>query len=281
MRITMTNRYDPITGAMLNERVRQVFGFSFQDWFDKGQWTEQYEVYSIIEDGRMRACVGLYKTDLVIQGKTVRTHQIGAVTTAPDCRMQGCQCAIFEHIFTRYPDVPAFLHANDTVTRFYPRLGFRRVWEGQPMLEARIDNPVEPLKLHLGDSALERALDRRGPLSAVLDAAGTRTVQVFHQLTDYGDANYFLPELGVVVIAKQDGDTLFLADVLSEEPISFELLRGALPFQGVRRVEFGFCPDLLGVQPEWETIRGDDEALFVRGDWALPTSFRMPVTSRT
>lgn len=281
MNITMMNHYEPAHGAMLNERMTEAFGFSFADWFALGQWTEQYEVYSIIDGGRILSNVGVYKTELLVRGQSIQALQIGGVATAADCRGRGYLRRIMEHIFQKYPETPAFLHANDSVTQFYPRFGFRRVWEGKPTVTVSLDNDILPIKLRLSDERISRAMAARGVYSNVLDCVGTQTVQVFHQLMDCGDDTYLLPDLDAVVIAKQRGDQLMISDVMASRRISLDALCAHLPFAGVRRIEFGFCPDWLSAEPDWARIESDDEALFVRGDLALPDKFRFPVTSLT
>ena len=98
---------------------------------------------------------------------------------------------------------------------------------------------------------------------------------------EYGEDIYFLPELDVVAIAQQDGNRLFLADVIAKKPISFDQLKRSLPFEGIATVEFGFCPDWLGVEPMWISQNMNDEPFFIKGNWNLPKNFRFPVMSDT
>ncbi|MCL1983539.1 MAG: hypothetical protein FWG53_10720 [Clostridiales bacterium] len=74
----------------------------------------------------------------------------------------------------------------------------------------------------------------------------TQSVQIFHLLMDYADG----------------------------------LIR-ELPFSGVELVEFGFCPDWLGINPRWEQVDWDKEPFFLKGDWNLPEVFRFPAMSAT
>ncbi|MCL1786888.1 MAG: hypothetical protein FWG38_02775, partial [Defluviitaleaceae bacterium] len=92
---------------------------------------------------------------------------------------------------------------------------------------------------------------------------------------------YYLPPCQAVVVATQKDDRLFVADVLSQRPITFEQLAAALPFAGVRTVAFGFSPDWLGVTPTWTPNNMQTDPFFVRGDCALPEKFCFPTTSTT
>lgn len=281
MEIHVQNHYEKWHADQLNERMREAFGFSFERWFGMGLWRDNYEIYSVIEDGRMLSCVGVYKQPLLISGQKVDALQIGAVTTRADCRARGYSRAIMERIFEVYPDTPAFLHANDTVTGFYPRFGFRRVIESVPTLEAAIDNHIERIVLHPCDEALANALDSRGAYSGALDAMHTQSVQIFNMLENDARTILSIPALDAVVIASQQHDKLLLHDAIAKSSFPFVELAKHLPFCGVRQIEFGFTPDWLSVSPAWSPITDDDSALFVRGNLPLPDHFRIPVTSVT
>ena len=51
--------------------------------------------------------------------------------------------------------------------------------------------------------------------------------------------------------------------------------------EGTDIVEFGFCPDWLGVNPMWIPLSMRDELFFIRGDWRLPNNYRFPAMSET
>ena len=71
------------------------------------------------------------------------------------------------------------------------------------------------------------------------------------------------------------GDTLLLHELLCDRPVDWETLAARLPFRNIRRVEFGFPPDRLGVEFDWETPP-EPEHLFLRGGWDLPENFCIP-----
>ena len=102
---------------------------------------------------------------------------------------------------------------------------------------------------------------------------------MFHLLLDYPDSIYRLPGCDVLAVVKQQGDRLFIADIIASEPVMFEAVRRELPFAGIHRVEFGFCPDWLGVSPEWNPAGTNH--YFIRGEWNLPENFRFPILSET
>lgn len=273
MQIHMQNRNDLTYEALFDDLIRTSFGFSFKPWFEQKLWDKRYESYSVIENGKMLSNICIYKVDLLVMGKLTRAHQFGGVTTRAEARGKGYSRMLMEHIESEYPDTPAFLSANPSVIDFYPRFGFRQVPRSKPFLEVCIDNsPGEAVRLSSCDPFAIEMIHSRGAYSGVLDAVNTQPIARFHLLIDYEDGIYHLPKCGAIAIAEQREDTLFLADVIAREPIPFEAVARELPFEGIRRVEFGFCPDWLGVAPEWEHVEmvSDPDPGFIRGDIELP-----------
>ncbi len=282
MKITTNYYSNPEYEAMYDDLIKETFGFSFAPWFERKLWDERYESYSIIENGRMLSNISIFKTNLLVVGKPVRAHQYGAVATRKSWRGKGLSRVIMEHINSLYPDVPAFLSANPSVLDFYPRFGFRRVTEYRPALDAKIDNPTAPIiMLKPDDEAVQSAIQNRTAYSSLVDSVNTQSVQMFHLLLEYTDAIYHLPKSDVVVVAEQTDEKLFVADVISDKPLKWSDIAAELPFVGVQRIEFGFCPDWLGVNAAWEPISGDGDPFFIKGSLELPERFIFPITSRT
>jgi len=279
--IVLTNKNDADYERMFDAFINEVFGFSFAPWFAEKVWDERYESYSIIQDNRILSNACIYKTDMLVGGQTIRANQFGAVATRESERGKGLSRMIISHILSLYPDTPAFLYANPNVTEFYPLFGFRRVNTYRPVIAAEINNPIGSAKTLSPKEVLSDSFKGRGVFSGVVDDTNTQPIQAFHLLLDYARRIYYLPDCGAVVVAEQESDRLFLADVITKQPIAFETLRKELPFTGVKYVEFGFCPDWLGIEPCWEPVDAEKEPFFIRGDWTLPDKFRFPVMSVT
>ena len=250
-------------------------------WLERKLWDTRYESHAIVEDGRMLSNICLYKTDMLVSGKPIRVHQLGGVATRKEARGQGLSRALMEHVLGLSPNIPVFLGANPSVLEFYPRFGFRPVQLHRPELETAVDNAVTPVRLSPDDPRVSRMLKANALRSGVLESLNTQPVQMFHLLLDYPDDIYYLRESDALVVASAKQERLFIAGVMAERPTAFEQIRKELPFSGIRRVEFGFCPDGLGVSPQWVPMDGEAEPYFVRGDWSLPEHFRFPALSET
>jgi len=267
---------------MFDTLMTEVYGFSFSPWLERKLWDERYESYSFIRDGKMLSNVCIYKTDLLIRGERVRAHQIGAVATLEGERGKSLSRTLIEHILGAYPGTPAFLYAGADVLNFYPRFGFQRKYTYRPVLGASINNKTENAVKYLPDDAFVQKMLYGGRVySDLADAMNMQSVQMFRLLMSYTDNIYFLPGCGALVVARQKDDKLFIADVITEKPLAFDILCNELPFNGVELVEFGFCPDWLGAVPRWERMDWDREPVFFFGDWELPEIFRFPVLSAT
>jgi len=271
----MNNKNDAAYQAMFDDLIQDVFGFSFAPWFAFNPWDDRYESYSIIENGKMLANVCIYKCDLLVNGQPMRAHQLGAVATRKNQRGRGLARVLTEHVLSKYPTTPAYLHANPGVVDFYPRFGFRQVKSFCPGTPVLIDNPnITPIKCAPGDILFPT----KCATSKILDSVNNQPIKRFHLLMSYSNCIYRLPKCGAIVIAAQEKNELFLADIISHKPIVFHDLIKELPFGGVEYVEFGFNPDWLGVEPQWEE---SDDLVFVQGHWDLPQFFRFPALSET
>jgi len=281
MIISMNNSCDPIYTVAYDELIKEVFNFSFQPWVERRLWDERYESYSFIKNGKMLSNVSIYKTDMLINCQPVRAHQFGAVATRADERGKGLSRQLMEYVLEKYPNIPVFLGANQNVTNFYPLFGFKPVQTFRPIIDIEINNPTrEWIKCHPDDDVIQKALYRETVYSDILDSINTQPVKFCQMLTNPRFKNniWFSPSHELVVVARQEKQSLFISDVISQKPIRFESLAQGLPFTGVKHVEFEFNPDWMGVNPEWKPL---DEPYFIKGNWNLPEHFRFPALSET
>jgi len=292
MTITMNNKNNPTYEAMLNTLVQEVFGFSFQPWFEYELWDENYESYSIIENGKMLSNVCIFKYELLVCGEKVHAMQFGAVATAKNARGRGLSRLLMEHILQLYPDRPAYLAANPSVIDFYPKFGFRQVQTYRPTLrhcdhachcglDPQSGQFSSAIKLDIDDEIVTNALQTRGAFSNLVDCTNASSIQMFHLIMQYHNSIYHLPQSNAIVIAQQTDNKLFLVDVISKNKITLDEILTWLPFTGIDIIEFGFCPDWLSVTPNWTPTDMAHDPFFIRGNWNLPEKFRFPATSET
>ena len=300
MTVTMNNKNNPAYQALFDALIQEVFGFSFQPWFEYELWDSNYESYSIIENGCMLSNVCIYKSDLLVLGQKFRAMQFGAVATAKSARGRGLSRMLMQHILQKYPDTPAYLAANAGVVDFYPKFGFRQVQTYRATLALPNSTPYHPgptpchpgldpgssqlssaTKLHIDDERITNALQTRATFSNLIDCTNAQSIQMFHLIMLYSNAIYHLPHSNTIVIAQQTGSKLFLADIISQNPVTLDQILAALPFTGIETIQFGFCPDFLSVTPTWAPTDLARDPFFIRGNWNLPEKFCFPATSET
>ena len=281
MEITVSKQNNHEYEVLFDDLIREVFGFSFHTWLEHQLWDERYESYSIINDGVMLANLCVFKTEMMVLEKRFLAIQFGTVCTRKNEQGNGLSRILMEHVLSLYADTPAFLFANDSVIDFYPRFGFRQEQTYKPTINIRISNHFEPVKLSVDDNIFKDALKNRVGHSTVFDCLNTDSIQMFHFLMEYQEDIYLLPECDAIIVANQTDARLFIADVISRKPVTFEQIKAELPFNGIETIEFGFCPDWLDVQPSWEPVSMNDVMFFIKGEWNLPDAFRFPTTSIT
>jgi len=272
--ITMNNRTNAQYAAQFNNLTQEVFGISIAG----DEWLDNYESYSIIENDVMLANVCIFKHDMIIQSNKVRAHQFGAVATRKSARGKGYARQLMEHVLSQYPTTPAFLHANENVTEFYPLFGFKKATTYRAVLDVNLNNAhLEKIHIDMESERLEEMLSGVRMHSCMVDDTNTADINMFN-LYGYAKHLYLLPQCDAIVVAKQHQDTLFLADVITAKPCTISELLKALPFCA-KHIEFGFCPDWLDITPHW--IKDEDALTYIKGTWNLPKYFRFPCLSET
>jgi len=264
-------RHDAVLRHAFCSFVQSVFkGADFHLWAAHGGWSEDYEVWVVLHEGRVVSGAGVMRMDLVIHGRRQTGWQIGAVATTPAWRGRGLSRvvlqAMLEHI-AAHGEAPVFLFANSSVLDFYPRFGFRRVMQQQYRAEVDIaPQPGQAIDLDIRDAAqremLAQMYRRARSVDAKFSVVGYYPAAIFH-LLHLPRRCVHLPRHDAVLIVRQEGDRLYLDDVVAAAPIDLHAVLPAVIAAPLRHIEFGFRPSGL-----WngETQAGvDGEMLFLRG----------------
>ena len=279
MEISFNNSNDKNYQKQLNALLKPIF-LDFQFWYDLDLWDKNYESYSIIQNDKILSNISVFKADILMNWKQYRALSVGAVATRPDCRGHGYSRLLMEHIISRYPDTPMYLSANDKVVDFYPRFGFKRIYEKLPVSHYKINNTIRPNKLPFDSPIILNYLHNRVNFSQKLDCLNTSSINMFHiHLGHLKEHIYHIPGLETILIAKQKGSTLKIIGVFSLKHISFLDFARHLPFAGVEKIEFGFMPcwdDL-----DYKMTECEADPFFTRGVKCNLGDFKFPELSIT
>ncbi len=278
-------RQDDALRKSFDELAQRTFGISFENWYQRGFWTDRYEPWSVAADGRIIANVSVNRMNMRILGQEKRLIQLGTVMTDEAYRGRGLIRLLMERIFAEYADCDGiFLFANDTVLDFYPKFDFRRgvehTWSKavsfagvQTMERVNMEDPHQWQRLK---AAMEQSKFCSG--CDMLENPGLPFFYIFAEL---GDCVYYSRELDAWAIAPRVGEMLHIYSILSPKPVSIDAVAAAFG-SGFDRVELGFAPE----DPSgWDRriLQEKNSTFFVRG--ALFEDFeanalRIPVLAR-
>ena len=279
MQISFCNGNDKEYQRKLNHLLKDIF-FDFTFWYDLNLWDQNYESYSIEKDNQIISNICIFKTQMFFRGKQYPALSIGAVATKSEYRGKGFSRMLMEHIIKKHDDLPMYLSANENVIDFYPKFGFKRVYEKLPVSAYAIHNDIASKPLRFDSEKLRHYIYNRQNIHQSLDCLNAASINLFHIF--YGNLKthiYDIPELETIVIAKQNGTTLNLIGVFSLKEIAFADLAKHLPFANIQKIEFGFMPYWDDLQ--YEMIEYNADPFFVRGGTCEIGDFKFPELALT
>lgn len=262
--------------------VRQVFkSVAFDRWIDWGQWTADYRAYAWFEGEQAIANASLHRMHLIVDGEPIDAWQLGAVGVVPAARGRGLARTILRQVLATHGEQPLFLFANPNVLDFYPRFGFAP--REETVFRAEIAaQPAAPAPAFDASTSANRdllcALASAAPVSRRFAAVGHGPIVLWYL------ANGLVPTprlLGrdTLIFSEQQGDELYLYEVLSTAPVDLMAVLPHLIEKPIRRVRFGFTPDVIW--PKAQACGADpDPYLFVRG-LSPPPPHKFPLLAQT
>ena len=268
--------------------VPKVFpSVSFRRWGELGGWDESYQTFSILESGEIVASASLQRMELIVAGQRVRGWQFGAVGTLPGHRARGLQRELIPRALELAgPDDLVFLFANDLVTRFYPRFGFKLMTEYLfraqcSVIPAREHSRVLQLDREPDRSLLARVAGQALPVTTTFGAANYGRILLWYWANYYPDAFHYIESEDAIVVAEQEEQLLRVLDVLAPHRIDLRACLSGIATSAAECIEFGFTPDIYwpGAKPAGTYT---DSPLFVRGPHELPPGpFKYPLMAQT
>ena len=255
-----------------NDFVSGIFrSADFGAWIEHGGWRKGYDVFALLDEGRIVASIGRTRMALGIDGSTITGYQLGAVATAPTHRGRGLSRELMQWALAQ-PEAegaPVLLFANASVLDFYPRFGFRTL--AQRRYRAEFDcRPALAPQTHALD--LGAAADR-ACLSAACAAArvhaGALVARNYYEVLLWHLLHaprrvLHLPDLDAVCIVSEQDGRLQLHDALCAAPLDLHAVLPRLAQAPVSSIEFGFDPG--DAWPRSRSVSsGAESPLFVRG----------------
>ena len=249
--------------------AKSTFQLDFEQWDALGYWDETYCPYAFEVDNKIIANVSISIATMIVDVQAYKSVQVGTVMTDPAYQGKGLSRQLMERVLTDVEtDDIIYLFANKSVLQFYPKFGFETRTQGTFTIETRHLQlePTDVKKVNIFDEKERQlfyeATAHRVPSSKTLSILHNENIVMFHALTQYSDAIYYVPAFQAFVIAVEHDDCYQLVDVISKNPIDLVSLISTLPLQA-SNIQLCFTPDTLRVPVE-KGIFHDEGAMFVK-----------------
>lgn len=263
----------------MSKLAKKSFGLDFELLYQKGYWDDVYSCYSILENDEVVSNVSFHKLILEKDNKQYTAMSIGSVMTYDEYRNKGYARQLMEEVLKDHPVDVCFLGANETVTEFYPRFGFKAV-KALKYRDSHIDRYhkegiVRKLSLESDIDLIEHYLKNRIKNSKNMYVYNDDYLKMFYMLYLYSDHIYLVNE--AIVICESDQETLLVHDIyMIEEKDIYKLIGPFIKNHMV--IDYSFEAVLDGLCP----YQDDDAFLFVRTDEkTLLQPWSYPKTSTT
>lgn len=271
-----------------NELALHTFGIEFETWYQHGFWTEKYQPYSFIAQGKVVANVSVNLLDLVIEGENRQAVQIGTVMTHPDYRNKGLSRKLMEIVLEDFKHVDLiYLFANHTVLDFYPKFGFKPVDEVQFSMNYDF-KPIVPSKIRKLDGTNPEDLSfiyslagNRTDISKTFGTSGSEELLLFYCIMVFSKDLYYLEDEKVLVIFQKEEDTIHLYDIVSLVEVDILQIINQVATPDTRKIIFHFHPDSQERLLTTEKYQSSN-VLFIKNltNVALTDQFKHPITSQ-
>lgn len=254
------------------ELAEEIFGIDFESWYQRGFWTDRYNPYSILSDGRIVANVSVNRMEMRTPKKTYCYIQLGTVMTDATYRNRGYIRMLMEEIFRDYEgDADGFyLFARDSVCSFYPKFGFEPAKEFQLGKSMKtVKRPADvleacpvPLETQEDLEAFLGHIERSVPNSR-FEMRNNAQLAMFY-LSDYMRDNlYYIESEEAFAVAERSGTELLLTAVYADHIVDLNRIIAAFGNE-VEEVKLGFTP-LEDQEFAAVPYREEDCTLFLRG----------------
>ncbi|GAA4806899.1 GNAT family N-acetyltransferase [Litoribaculum gwangyangense] len=279
-------KHDQKLRASFNSLTEAVFGFSLENWYHDGFWSDYYIPYSLIHNDKIVSNVSINKIEFVIEGARKLGIQIGTVMTDEKYRNRGLNKYLMERILPEWKDRSDFVYlfANDSVLDFYPKFGFKVAEEYQhsKIIDKHSDSSAWK-KLNMEDPAdvtfLVGKIKDSNPI-AKISMRNNVSLIMFYCNWFKKNSIYYIEELDAIAIADFENDTVYLDDIFSINPVNINKVIQSISDKRILRVILGFTP-LNDEGFEKHVLKGTDTLFMLKNTFEFSTNkhWMFPVLS--
>lgn len=258
----------------LNDLLKKVFGFSFEEWYKAGYWNEKYIPYTLFDEERAVANASVNIMDFNTFGEQQRYIQIGTVMTDEDYRNQNLSSFLMEKVLEEWNEKCDFiyLYANKSVLGFYPKFDFSTVKEYEyfKSVERNIEYAnLEKLNMDM-QSNKDRLHDyaKNSKIFSKISMRENADLVMFYCISFLKDNVYYIKSLDVIVIAKINDKKIHILDVFSRVEVELDRVVYSVVSSQINEIVLGFTPKNCSTYKVRE-ISGDDVLFMQKGKTRL------------
>ncbi len=283
--------------------VGEIFGLvDFEEWFNKEYCNKNYIFYSYIHKDKVIANVSVNKFNIIIDGKLTNAIQLGTVMTHKDYRNKGLIRDLMNKIFNDYEDKCDFIYlfANNSVLDFYPKFGFKKVYENSYEMDTKqvyennhnmeykeaCINQCKLRKLNVNSNEDKTIIDRlckvRKPISSAFGVVNDEWPIKTYCNYMYKDNLYYIEDEDIIVILDRNNHVVDLYDILSQNEIDIDSIIEKVILKDDKKINFNFVPDSNKYSVRKGIKIDEDDTLFVKSSSNyLNADVLFPDTSHT
>jgi GNAT superfamily N-acetyltransferase len=234
--------------ASFNILTEITFGFSMEEWYLNGYWSDKYIPYSLLHEDKIISNVSVNIIEFITEEEKKIGVQIGTVMTKKEYQNRGLNRFLLEKVVDEWKEKADFIYlfANESVLQFYPKFNFEIVNEYQYSISVNDNGSSSSIKRLNIENAIEKefleeTLKMSVPISKV-SMHDNASLIMFYCLSIKKNSIYYIDELKAIVIADFKGDTLYLNDVFCVEYLNLSNVIQAMSGKDVKKVVLGFTP---------------------------------------
>lgn len=262
-------RKDDALRGSFNELAKKTFGLDFEDWYQNGYWTDKYNPYSIILDGKVVANVSVNCTDFEWNGEVKHYIQLGTVMTDEEYRNRGLIRKIMEEIDADYEGKVdgVYLFANNEVLNFYPKFGFATIKQYEYVKNVENTSDATAQKVDMDNKEhwdrLQELIENSYHQSA-FEMLDNSELNMFYISKYMQDNVYYCEDCDAYVVAEVEENELIINMVISKREQDLNHIAECFG-KDIQAVVLGFTPkDTIGFMIR--EMDQDDSTMYVKGN---------------
>ncbi|BDU50403.1 GNAT family N-acetyltransferase [Haliovirga abyssi] len=270
-----------------NELSQNTFGINFEEWYRKKLWNNKYECYSIKSGNKIISNASVNKYQFIINGTKKTALQIGTVMTDEEYKRKGMAKQIINFILEKFEkeyDI-IYLFANNSVSEFYPKFGFKKIKQFQIYTTEKIElnTKYKFRKLdmdNLNDVAILKEIGiNRIPTSSQFDIINGYEVMFWYCLNVFRGNIYYDNREKIIVIYTTDNEKLNIHDIVLTEKKNYREIIGSITTDEIKEVSFDFNIEADNIEIKEREVDEDDNILFIKGKFGEKLKVIHPITS--